>query len=41
MYEGIKTKQKSFSSVLQEKRAILIAAGSWMGCIMGNSYYVF
>ena len=38
MYKGIKTKQKSFSSVLQEKRAILVAAGNWMSCIMGKSY---
>ena len=29
MYKGsIKNKQKSFSSVLQEKRAILVAAGN-------------
>jgi hypothetical protein len=28
MYKGIKTKQKSFSAVLQEKRAILVAAGN-------------
>ena len=39
MYKvNIKNKQKSFSSVLQEKRAILVAAGNWMGCIMGSSY---
>ena len=42
MHNGsIKNKQKSFSSVFQEgqeKRAILVAAENWMGCIMGSSY---
>ena len=38
MYKGIETKQKSFSSVVQKKRAIPVAAGNWMGCIMGSSY---
>ena len=40
MYKGsIKNKQKSFSSVLQEKRAIFWSQQEieWL-CIMGSSY---